>query len=144
MANCIPGLDGVTCQVCGRVCTFWRDGKFPSRNCIAKGPGDYLHDAIRKWTGEQPTKQCACQDRINAMNTNGPAWCRKNIDTIVGWLADEAKQRDWWRFAVAVPGSRLFIKRMVLGAIVKAEKASASIKAPPQTPLPGGKFKEGA
>ena len=44
--------------------------------------------------------------------------------TIVDWLAEEAKKRDWWMLAVAVPGSRLFIRRLVLGAIIKAERAA--------------------
>jgi hypothetical protein len=58
------------------------------------------------------------------MNAWGPAVCREKIDTIVDWLAGEAKKRGWWRYAVAVPGSRLFIKRMVLGAIKKAESTA--------------------
>ncbi len=37
---------------------------------------------------------------------------------------EEAKNRGWWKLAVAVPGSRLFIRRLVLGAIEKAERAA--------------------
>jgi len=93
---------------------------------ISKGPGDYLHDAIRKWIGEEPTNQCGCQDRIDQMNAWGPAVCRDHLDEIVGWLVDEATKRGWWRYAVAVPGSRYFIEQMVLGAIEKAETERAS------------------
>lgn len=85
------------------------------------GPGDYLHLAIFRWVGEGPTRKCGCKDRIQRMNTNGPQWCREHLDDIVGWMEAEAKKRGWWRYAVAVPGSRYFIKRMVLGAIKKAE-----------------------
>lgn len=87
-----------------------------------KGPGDYLHDAIIKWVGEAPTQKCGCKDKINKMNAWGPNGCREHLDEIVDWLAAEAKNRGWWRFAVAVPGSRFFLKRMVLIAIKKTER----------------------
>jgi len=91
---------------------------------ILVGPGDYLHDAICRWTGEEQIKGCSCLGRIYQMNTWGPAGCRERINEIVEWLAEEANKRGWWRYAVAVPGSRYFIKRMVLGAIKKAESQS--------------------
>ncbi len=52
----------------------------------------------------------------------GPDGCRERLDEIVGWMEGEAKKRGWLGYAVGVPGSRYFIKRMVLGAIKKAEK----------------------
>jgi hypothetical protein len=55
------------------------------------------------------------------MNAWGPAGCREHLEEIVGWMVKEANKRGWWKYAVAVPGSRYFIKRMVLGAIRKAE-----------------------
>ena len=86
------------------------------------GPGDYLHLAILKWVGEGPTRQCGCTDRIAKMNAWGPAVCREKIDTIVDWLADEAKKRGWWKVVVAVPIiPRLFIRKMILDAIQKVE-----------------------
>jgi hypothetical protein len=88
-----------------------------------KGPGDFLHDAIIKWTHESPTRQCSCKDRIAKMNAWGPQGCRERLDEIVEWLVGEATKRGWWKYAVAVPGSRYFIKRLVLGAIKEAEKA---------------------
>lgn len=90
-----------------------------------KGPGDYLHDAILAWVGEGPTRQCGCKDRINTMNNHGSAWCREHLDEIVEWLVEEAEKRGWWKLVVAVPGSRFFIRRMVLGAIEKAEAGTA-------------------
>jgi hypothetical protein len=86
-----------------------------------KGPGDHLHDAILSWVGESPTNDCQCNSRIAQMNVWGPAACREHLDEIVDWLVDEATHRGWWQYAVAAPGSRYFIKRMVLGAIKKAE-----------------------
>ena len=55
------------------------------------------------------------------MNAWGPAGCREHLDEIVGWMAEEANKRGWWKYAVAVPGSQLFIKRMVLVAIRTVE-----------------------
>ena len=119
------------CEVCG---VPWIDkhkqGKATNRNCrnntskAPPGPGDYLHDAILKWVGETPTRECGCKDRIARMNCWGPVGCREHLDEIIDWMMDEAKQRGWWRYAVAVPGSRLFVHRMVLGAIRQAEGAS--------------------
>jgi len=37
-------------------------------------------------------------------------------------MTEEATNRGWWKYAVAVPGSLYFIRRMVLGAICKAER----------------------
>ena len=86
-----------------------------------RGPGDYLHGIIIRWTGEVPTEDCQCRSRIAQMNAWGPAGCRVHLDEIVEWLAEEAKNRGWWRYAVAVLGSRLLIRFMVLRAIVKSE-----------------------
>jgi hypothetical protein len=44
-----------------------------------------------------------------------PPGCREHLEEIVGWLVEEATKRGWWKYAVAVPGSRYFIERMVLG-----------------------------
>jgi len=85
------------------------------------GPGDYLHDAILRWVGESPTEDCQCRSRIAQMNAWGPAGCREHLEEIVDWLLAEATKRGWWKCAVVVPGSRLFLRRMVLGAIKKVE-----------------------
>ena len=85
------------------------------------GPGDYLHDAILRWVGESPMNDCQCRSRIAQMNSWGPAGCREHLDKIVDWLLDEATKRGWWKCAVVVPGSRLFLRRIVLTAIKKAE-----------------------
>ena len=45
----------------------------------------------------------------------------RHVDEIVECLVAKAKTCGWWKYAVAVPGSRYFIERMVLGAIKKAE-----------------------
>ena len=89
---------------------------------VVEGPSDYLHHALLRWVGEGPTRSCGCEDHISQMNAWGPAGCREHLDEIVGWLEEEARKRGWWKYAVAVPGSLYFLKRMVLEAIKKAEK----------------------
>lgn len=89
------------------------------------GPGTCLHRAIRRWTGAGPSATCACRARITQMNAWGPAACREHIEEIVEWLVEEANKRGWWCCFVAVPGSRFFIKRLVLGAIRESETLAA-------------------
>lgn len=36
---------------------------------------------------------CKCDARAREMDTRGPEWCDRNLDTIVGWLREEAKRR---------------------------------------------------
>lgn len=91
---------------------------------VTRGPGDYLHDAILRWVGESPSEDCQCRSRIAQMNAWGPQGCREHLDEIVGWLEEEAKNRGWWKYAVSVPGSRFFLRRMVLATIKKAEHGS--------------------
>jgi hypothetical protein len=102
------------------------------------GPGDFLHDAILKWAGEGPSRECGCTDRINKMNAWGPQGCREHLDEIVEWMKEQAKQRDWWKIAVAVPVlPRMFIRQMILGAIEDAESsATAAQSSASREPIP--------
>jgi hypothetical protein len=115
--------DVCKCKICGRT---YRAADCTKLFATCKGPGDYLHDAIVRLTGKTPTETCSCRDHIRQMNAWGPSTCIEHIDEIVDWLIAEAKKRNWWHLAVAMPGSRFFIKRMVLWAIHKAEPESIS------------------
>lgn len=57
------------------------------------GPGTQLHKLITKFTGEKITASCGCKSHIAEMNRNGPAWCRENVDTIIGWMEEEIERR---------------------------------------------------
>ena len=39
------------------------------------------------------TQGCSCRRHALEMNEKGNDWCQENIDTIVGWLKDEAQKR---------------------------------------------------
>ncbi len=106
-----------------------------------KGPGDYLHERIERWTGEKMTADCPCKDRLRRMNAWGPAGCREHLDEIVVWLVDEAMRRgrepggSVWLNLAGWPGARFVCRRLVLSAIREAEKAtSPPATAPPATP----------
>ncbi len=124
MMECMPSSDGKTCIVCGWVKSE-KIIAWPRRLCHYRGPGDYLHDAILKWVGEGPTRECGCTDRINQMNAWGVVGCREHIEEIVDWLVEEASKRGWWKLAVMLPGSRMFIRSMVNGAIDAAIAAQS-------------------
>lgn len=109
---------------------------------VSKGPGDFLHDAILKWVGEGPTRECSCKDRINKMNAWGPAGCREHLQEIGDWLVEEAGKRGWWKYAVIVPGSRYFIDQMIFGAIEAAEREQAKHPAAKQPQMPTVSLRE--
>jgi hypothetical protein len=92
---------------------------FVVRSAI-KGPGDFLHDAILKWIGEGPTRECGCTDRINQMNGWGSAGCSEHLEEIVGWMMEEAKKRGWKM--ATMPGAATVARLMVLRAVRQAER----------------------
>lgn len=55
-------------------------------------PGTILSKMIKS-VGIQMTDSCSCKRHALEMNEHGNDWCEANIDTIVGWLRDEAKRR---------------------------------------------------
>lgn len=55
-------------------------------------PGTVLSKMIKS-VGIQMTDSCSCKRHALEMNDHGNDWCESNIDTIVGWLRDEAKRR---------------------------------------------------
>lgn len=84
------------------------------------GPGGHLQKLINR-LGFRPVAGCKCKKRAAIMDKNGPAWCRKNIGTIIGWLKEEhirARAAGLTR----VPWNHLATKGVVLLAIRRAEK----------------------
>jgi hypothetical protein len=63
------------------------------------GPGTYLKKYLSK-IGITSTPTCSCNAKAAHMDKAGIEWCETNIDTIVGWLREEAEKRklpffDW-------------------------------------------------
>lgn len=58
----------------------------------AHGPGTELKKLLAK-VGITATPDCWCNDRAAEMNSRGCDWCEANVDTIVGWLREQAHAR---------------------------------------------------
>lgn len=91
-----------------------------------KGPGDHLHTLIRRCTREDYRPGCGCKKMVAKMNALGPSWCREHIDEIIAKMLTEAQKRSKWKRLTSLPGTKLFIKRMILSAIRKAERENES------------------
>lgn len=83
------------------------------------GPGAYLKKYLSK-IGITSTPTCSCNAKARHMDTMGVEWCEENLDTIVGWLKEEAEKRslpffDW--------PARMLVKK----AISSAKRARAAL-----------------
>jgi hypothetical protein len=56
------------------------------------GPGTEMK-ALLRTIGITATPSCPCNQRAKLMDARGSDWCEQNIDTISGWLEEEAKRR---------------------------------------------------
>jgi hypothetical protein len=64
-----------------------------------KGVGTILKEKL-SWF--EPAGGCnSCNQKAAMMDANGPDWCETNIDTIAGWLMENARKRT---AIVAIPG----------------------------------------
>lgn len=89
---------------------------------VNNGPGTELSSLLSKF-GIYENISCACKSRSNYMDrmeSKETGWCEKNIDTIIGWLEEEARNRN-------LPFSKIAAKVLVKWAIYRAKK-KAKIK----------------
>lgn len=56
------------------------------------GPGTILANMISS-LGIKSSPTCSCKRHALEMNEKGSEWCESNIQTIVGWLAEESNKR---------------------------------------------------
>jgi hypothetical protein len=57
------------------------------------GPGTFLRRALGS-VGIQPRgEKCKCNERAKLMDEKGPDWCEANVEEIIDWLEEEAKNR---------------------------------------------------
>lgn len=85
-------------------------------------PGTILSKMIKS-LGISMTDSCSCKRHALEMNENGNDWCENNIDTIIGWLREEAKRRN-------LPFMDAIGKIMVNRAIKKSRKLLANEPVP--------------
>lgn len=62
---------------------------------------------------------CKCLKRIRLMNIRGAEWCRDNVDKIVGWLREAAKERGIPFIEYA---ARYLVQQSVKEALVNLER----------------------
>lgn len=85
-------------------------------------PGTVLSNMIKK-LGIVMTQGCSCRRHALEMNDKGNDWCEQNVDTIVGWLREEANKRN-------LPFLDTIGKIMVNRAIKKSRKLLANEPVP--------------
>jgi len=86
------------------------------------GPGTVLAKMIKS-IGIVINDSCSCRRHALEMNEKGNDWCESNIDTIVGWLRQEAKNRN-------LPFIDAIGKLMVSRSIKKSRKLLANQPVP--------------
>lgn len=78
-----------------------------------QGPGTELKRLLKKMLGIKPCQ--TCQYYARQMNHHGVEWCKANVETILDWLADNAKKRGWIF-------SKTIVRPVVMRAITNAER----------------------
>jgi hypothetical protein len=87
------------------------------------GPGTELKKLLAGWPLYiTATPNCSCNAKASEMDREGIEWCEGNIETIVGWLREEATKRGLPFLDVA---GRMLIKRAIRNARKAAELTPA-------------------
>ena len=121
-------------------CGVEREPPYPKRNCrpgddampplrgqaaSACLPGTELKKLLAKF-GLKETADCACKSRAAFMDRQGCEWVEANVDTVVGWLREEAEKR-------GLPFVDAAGKMLVREALRRARKdAAARAQRPPR------------
>lgn len=82
---------------------------------IGRGPGTELKRML-SWIGMRAGPLCKCTERAEEMDAREavePGWCAANIDTIVGWLRDEAERR---KLPFVDAAARVLVRRAINAA----------------------------
>lgn len=87
---------------------------------VHMGPGTELHKILERF-GIHILPGCACRGRMTQMNKWGCDGCEENIETIVGWLQEEAGKRGLPYLKTA---GRLLVRRAISNARKEAERAT--------------------
>jgi hypothetical protein len=79
---------------------------------VPHGPGTELKKLLAR-IGITATPDCSCNARAAEMDRQGVEWCEANIDTIVGWLREQAEARGLPFLDIA---GRLLVRRAIANA----------------------------
>jgi hypothetical protein len=86
----------------------------PPKPLPPRGAGTAMKGMLKR-LGITSSPTCRCNARARDMDSNGLQWCRANLDTISGWLNEEATKRK-------LPYVELAGKTLIRLAIRQAEK----------------------
>lgn len=95
------------------------------------GPGTFLSKTLEK-IGIKSSPTCSCKARARTMNEKGNDWCEENLDTIVGWLREEATKR---KLPFVDFAGKLLVKRAIKLSRAALAKAEQQCDAPDTPPL---------
>lgn len=87
------------------------------RESVTSGPGTELKGLL-KLLGITSSPNCKCNSharKMDQMEAKTPGWCEEHMDTILGWLEEQAKGRK-------MPFVRMAARQMVKLAIKRANK----------------------
>lgn len=79
---------------------------------LTHGPGTELKKLLAR-VGITATPDCSCNARAAEMDRQGVEWCEANLDTIVGWLREQAEARGLPFLDLA---GRLLVRRAIANA----------------------------
>jgi hypothetical protein len=77
------------------------------------------------WLGINVTSCGQCATRALEMDRRGIAWCRENLETIVGWLGEETERR-----------RKRHAEQLAVYRAARGEQGRTDPLAPPPAPLP--------
>jgi hypothetical protein len=81
------------------------------------GPGTELKKLLAGWPFYLTSSpDCLCNARADAMDRreqDSPGWCEANIDTIVGWLREQAEARGLPFLEIA---AKMLVRRAIRNA----------------------------
>lgn len=84
------------------------------RQVLPSGPGTELKNLLSR-LGLKEKPGCGCKARAREMDHRGTEWCEANIETIVGWLREEADRQ-------SLPFVDLAARALIRYAIRRAKK----------------------
>jgi len=86
VAACIVARDG------GMITVDELHPDYPHAPPAGERPGTEL-TRLLEWAFVKDKPGCRCRQRAREMDRRGCRWCERNLNTIVGWLREEADRR---------------------------------------------------
>jgi hypothetical protein len=116
---CIVSQDGDEIIVDENHPLYPKESKFSpiSQQIIKTGAGTELKKLLGK-IGIKASPSCSCNKRAIVMDNNGIEWCENNIDTIIGWLKEEATKR---KLPFIDMAGRMLVKKAISNAKKNAQ-----------------------